>query len=477
MITLDLDTGRNNGKIVSGDFAELREHFSVKNEAANFARRRGFFVKDRNYLITPTGKFELHFVDEIIKWCRENDIQVEITDRLKKATVPILKFNFQDPKLNLQLRDYQEEVVKTCLQFHHGIIELATSGGKTLIISSLLENLYRENPDFKCLIIVPDLGLVKQTKGDFNDYGVNFTYSIWTGKDELDFSTNVIIANTGILLSEKSNTEWTESIDVLIVDEVHKVRKGNKINKLIKRILTFHKFGFTGTLPEEPMDQWNIFSKFGSVKYSKKAHELKLESYVTPAKVAGLRLNYLNPPIFRSADIDNPTELFTQEQKYIISSDYRNNFISNLCDRVDNNCLILVDLIDHGLELEKKLTENKINKEIYFIRGEVDVEERRRVQKLMEEQNNICVIAISKIFSTGINIKNLHYLIFSAGGKAKVKIIQSIGRGLRLHSDKKQFLIFDIIDNLRYGLQHFEKRKQLYKQEQIPYGVKDFYEK
>ena len=86
------------------------------------------------------------------------------------------------------------------------------------------------------------------------------------------------------------------------------------------------------------------------------------------------------------------------------------------------------------------LLENKINKEIYFIRGEVDVEERRRVQKLMEEQNNICVIAISKIFSTGINIKNLHYLIFSAGGKAKVKIIQSIGRGLRLHSDKKQLL-------------------------------------
>lgn len=477
MITLDLDTGRNNAKIVSGDFAELREYFSVKNEAANFARRRGFFVKDRTYVITPTGKFELHFTDEIIKWCYENDVQVEITDRLKKATDCTLNFSYEDPKLNLQLRDYQVEVVKTCIQFHHGIIELATSGGKTLIISSLLENLYRENPEFKCLIIVPDLGLVKQTKGDFNDYGVNFTYSIWTGKDELDFSTNVIIANTGILLSEKSNTEWTESIDVLIVDEVHKVRKGNKINKLIKKILTYHKFGFTGTLPEEPLDQWNIFSKFGSVKYSKKAHELKLESYVTPAKVIGLKLHYKNPPSQDTSQPLEPTKQFLDEQQFLINSGFRNNFISNLCNKLENNSLILVDLIDHGLELERTLSENMEGKDVYFIRGDVEVDERRKVQQLMEEKNNICVVAISKIFSTGINIKNLHYLVFAAGGKAKVKTIQSIGRGLRLHSDKKEFIIFDIIDNLKYGVRHFNKRKELYKQEKIPYGVKDFYEK
>ena len=95
----------------------------------------------------------------------------------------------------------------------------------------------------------------------------------------------------------------------------------------------------------------------------------------------------------------------------------------------------------------------------------------------MEKQSNICVIAISKIFSTGINIKNLHYLIFAGGGKAKVKIVQSIGRGLRLHEDKKELIIFDIADNLKYGMSHYQKRKQLYAQEKIPHSFTTCHEK
>ena len=94
----------------------------------------------------------------------------------------------------------------------------------------------------------------------------------------------------------------------------------------------------------------------------------------------------------------------------------------------------------------------------------------------MEEQNNIIVVAISKIFSTGINIKNLHYIMFAGGGKAKIKIIQSIGRGLRLHSDKKELIIFDVADNLRYGQRHMEQRLSLYDSEHINYIFTQYYE-
>ena len=107
----------------------------------------------------------------------------------------------------------------------------------------------------------------------------------------------------------------------------------------------------------------------------------------------------------------------------------------------------------------------------------VEVEERDRVKRLMEENNNIICVAISKIFSTGINIRNLHYIVFAHGGKAKIKIVQSIGRGLRLHNSKEEVIIFDIADNLRYGIEHMKRRMQLYTREGFSYGVKKINEK
>lgn len=112
------------------------------------------------------------------------------------------------------------------------------------------------------------------------------------------------------------------------------------------------------------------------------------------------------------------------------------------------------------------------NKQIYFIRGEVEITERERIRSLIENRTDVVVVAISKIFSTGINIKNLHYIIFACGGKAKIKIVQSIGRGLRLHKDKDKLIIFDIADDLKYSDIHMHKRITLYEKEKINYSIK-----
>ena len=477
VINIDVDNRRNTASL-SGDFKAVREHFSVKNKAAVFARKRGFFAPERTYVITPTGRIEPHFHTVLQKYAEtcEEPIDFILTESFKKLFSPKLKLDYLDKKLRLDLRDYQTDVVQTALKSGFGIIELATAGGKTLIMSSILENIYHQNKNFKCLLIVPDLGLVNQSYNDFKDYSVSYTYSTWTGNSELDLSTNVIIANMGILQSEISDTEWTENVDLLIVDEVHKVRRGNKINDLLKKIYTIHKFGFTGTLPEEILDQWNIFSKFGDVIYSKMSHELKAESYVTPAKVTALVLNYKLAPAFERTMDSTPADEYINELRFLIINEFRNGVIKHLCNKFDNNSLVLVDLIDHGQAIYDAIVKDT-TKEVYFIRGEVEVEERKRVQALMEKQTNICVVAISKIFSTGINIKNLHYLIFAGGGKAKVKIVQSIGRGLRLHEDKKELIIFDIADNLKYGMLHYQKRKQLYTQEKIPHSFTTCHEK
>ena len=456
----------------------IREHFSVKNEAAHFQRRMGRFIPSRTYVISNNGKVDIGLVKEITSFCKSKSIDVTIDDKVISTLQPSLhKSNINDYSLKLTLRDYQQEIINRCIQAGRGTVVLATAGGKTLTMAGLLEYYYQNySKNFKCLIIVPDLGLVNQTIGDFLEYNTSFTTSKWTGKDELNLSTNVVVANLGILQSSKQDISWIEHIDILIVDEVHKLRRGNKVNKILAKTKTNNRFGFTGTLPPDNLDKWNIFGKIGPNLYEKMAHELRDEKYVTPAKVHVLEVNYTTPTseIYQG---NNSNAFYLQESEFIRSNTYRNTLLSKLCNKLDNNALILVDYIEHGELLTEAIKETCSKKSVYFIQGSVDTDERKRIQLLMEEKKDIVVVAISKIFSTGINIKNLHYIIFAGGGKAKIKIVQSIGRGLRLHTDKKELIIFDIADNLRYGQRHVEERLTLYDNEDIKYKFTSYNER
>jgi superfamily II DNA or RNA helicase len=134
----------------------------------------------------------------------------------------------------------------------------------------------------------------------------------------------------------------------------------------------------------------------------------------------------------------------------------------------------MVDRISHGEIIEKILTKTCDNKRpIYFIRGSTDIEDREKIRSFMNDRNDVIVIAISKIFSTGINIPNLHNIIFASAGKAKIKIMQSIGRALRLHVTKSMANIFDIADNTKYGMLHLAERKKLYNLENYDYTEKE----
>lgn len=487
MIEINFDAKKRLG-ILSGElFEEIREHFSVKNESAAFMRRYGRFLPQRTYVITPTGRFEPGMYVEIKKFLTTHQYAQKITvhDDFIKEIMPArdkwLKdsnFNFDEAKLALSLRDYQKEIVDKALRLGRGTIVLATAGGKTLTAASLLTKIYQTNSSFKCLYIVPDLSLAEQTSKDFLSYKVPFCITKWTGSNPLEDrhnTCNVIIANLGILQSKNSDVSWIENIDILIIDEVHKVRKGNEINKLLKKIKTPVRYGFTGTMPENLLDQWNIIGKIGPIIFEKSSYQLRLENFVSNASAVVCHLHYKEKPKYPETSY-NATDKYRTETEFLIKNKFRNEFISKLVSKINKNTLILIDYIEHGQILNNVLKQNLTGKEIYFIRGEVDVEEREKIRNLMEISDNIVVVAISKIFSTGINIKNLHYIVFAGGGKAKIKILQSIGRGLRLHKDKDKLIIIDIADILLYGEQHFLKRKALYEKENISFQVKEIKE-
>lgn len=479
-VIFDYDIRKGMAQLSGDHLEEIREHFSVQNEAAKYARFRNRFAASRRYMITPQGRFEPGLFHEISKFIKENTTDTRI--HVREALHDIVRPGYHDVyraervKLALDLRDYQQNIVDVCLKRGRGVTILATAGGKTLTIASLVENIYKYFKQLKCLLLVPDLGLVNQTYSDFVDYNTTFLHSKWTGSHALDVGSNVIIANMGILQSDKSDTAWIQDIDMLIVDEVHKLRKDNKINKLIKKIRTPHKFGFTGTMPEKQIDQWNILGKIGPVLYERNSYQLRQQDYVARVQVQVLKIEYKDkPPVF-PGDRYDPSAKFRRESQFLIKSAFRNNVITKLCSNFDNNGLIMVDYIEHGEELYGILKTKCTSKQVFFIRGEVAVEERDKVRAMMENSDDIICIAISKIFSTGINIKNLHYIVFAGGGKAKVKIIQSIGRGLRLHKDKKGVIIIDMADMLHYSNKHYMKRLSLYKGEKIKYGIKKIQE-
>jgi len=185
MINVGFDKAKRLG-IISGDlFQEMREYFSVKNDAARFAKRYNRFIPSRIYAITPNGRFEPGMYNDIRQFILSKNyvgdivVDKEFTDFLIPAlstwhTSP--KFTKEPLPLLLPLRDYQREIVKRSLEYGRGTILLATAGGKTLTAASILTNIFHiYGSKFKCLFIVPDRGLVEQTSSDFDQYGVSFT--------------------------------------------------------------------------------------------------------------------------------------------------------------------------------------------------------------------------------------------------------------------------------------------------------------
>jgi superfamily II DNA or RNA helicase len=449
----------------------IREHFSVENKIAKLKRFKNYkYMPQRNYAITKGGRFDIGLLYDVCKYISSSNIphHVIVTKEVSsKFKIPYENINLTP--LNMELRDYQVKACSECLNFGRGIVVLPTASGKTLVIASIIKSLIDNKLCKKCLFITPSIQLIEQTYKDFIEYGINNSISMWSGDNLLNPTAEIIIAGTSILQSETQDLSILGQVDLVIIDECHKIRNKNEINDIFKKFNTNHFFGFTGTMCEDKLDQWNVIGKIGPILFEKESSELRDNKYISNALIKIIKIKYKNKPIYPPKEqlFDDPTVLYDFEIEFLHNNEFRNQIISKLCQKLSKNTLIMIDRIHHGEVLFESLQKNTQGKQIYFIRGEVEVEDREKVRQIMELNDNIICIAISNIFSTGINISNLHYIIFGNIGKAKVKIIQSIGRGLRLHETKDQLVIYDIADMLTYGERHYHKRLDLYEKEKI----------
>jgi superfamily II DNA or RNA helicase len=453
-----------------GTLERIRTKFSIANPAYG---RGNKFAPARLYAITLSGRFDIGLLENITAYLQSEQLFYKIDSSLEK----IFNVGFEDPiikKYCMIYRDHQDKSIKKALNKGRGVIVIPTAGGKTLIMSGIIESLRLSmgNPNAKALVIVPSLQLVTQTAKDFTEYGME-KVTKWSGDNTPDPEATTIVAGTQILLSEKSDLSILDNVDLLLVDEVHGLRRGNEINKVLQRINCSYKFGFTGTMPPSLIDQWNIIGKIGPIIYEEKTQDLKIRNYVSDFKIIILNIKHQNIPNF-TKNVTRPAEAYNNEIDYLMNNSRRNEIIAKLASRLQNNTIIMVDRIDHGINIELALKEIcKEDRPIYFIRGSTEIEEREKIRTLMDGRSDVIVVAVSKIFSTGINIPNLHNIIFASAGKAKIKIMQSIGRALRLHPTKSMATIFDIADNTKYSKNHLIERKKLYETEKYTHATKE----
>jgi superfamily II DNA or RNA helicase len=405
--------------------------------------------------------------------------QITVSDEFKSAFKP--SYPFVDAPLSalkLDLRDYQIESIRKCISHGRGTLKLATGSGKTLLAASLISTIHENIQDHFTVLIVPNVQLIEQTYKDFIEYGISEDIiGRVSGNHEIEIGKPIIIIGSQFLLVNKEIPDILFDADLLIGDEIHGLRRDNELNKIIKKFNTPHKFGLTGTLPDDKLDEWNIIGKIGPLIYEKESYELRNKGYLAPVEANILRLHYKEGPNYSIPTLASPLLAYNEEKEFTNSNPYRNTIISRIAKKTPHNTLIIVDRIDHGTYLEKKIKSEAILKQVFFIQGDVEISQREKIRELMENNDNIICIAIAKIFATGINIKNLHYIVLAVSGKAKIRLVQSIGRLLRLNENKEKVYILDISDNLKYGKEHEEKRIKIYKDEKIEYRITPYYEK
>jgi superfamily II DNA or RNA helicase len=321
------------------------------------------------------------------------------------------------------------------------------------------------------LIIVPTTSLVFQLDKDFESYYTNNSYSthlIMAGQDK-NADADIFISTWQSIY--KQPKKWFDQFDVVIGDEAH-LFKANSLTKIMTKLENCDwRFGFTGTLDGTETHRLVLEGLFGPVMKVISTKEL-----IDTNRIADLRIKALVLKYDDKTRKEMKEAKYDDEIKFLAQCRERNNFIKNLALGRTGNTLVLFQMVEkHGKILYDLI--NREDRKIFFIHGGVDVEERESAREITEKENNAIIIASYGTFSTGINIRNLHNIIFASPSKSRIRNLQSIGRGLRKGDKKSKATLYDIADDLSYKswnnftLKHFAIRVKMYNEEEFDYKI------
>ena len=367
----------------------------------------------------------------------------------------------------IDMRDYQVEAFKIAVRKQRALLLSPTASGKSLIIYSLIR-WYQQVQDRKILVIVPTIGLVSQMENDFIDYSNNKFRDIHciTAGAIKDSNASVFVSTWQSIYKQPMG--WFAQFGAVIVDEVHHAQAKSLQGIMNKMLVCPDRIGLTGTLNEAKTHELVLKGLFGPVSKIISTKELMERGQIEDMKVRILQVKHSKEDAKTVSKMN-----YNEEIQWLVENEKRTKMIARMAGDLPGNTLVVFNRIEHGKDIFDKL---ETLKETYYVAGETDREERELVRNLAE--NNDCVIIASiGVFSTGINIRNLHNLIFAHPTKSKIKVLQSIGRVLRRSDDGKPAIVFDLVDDLKHGqrenfaLRHASERFKFYTAEKFDFKI------
>ena len=456
---------------------ELSDLFTFDVPGAKFMPQyRSKYWDGKIRLYSPaTGEIYGGLVDKIVSWAKKSEYSLEFENNQFygapfEENEIISREGVKDYMTRISKhkpRNYQIDAVYDALRYNRKLLISPTASGKSLMIYAVVR--YYAEKNKKILLVVPTTSLVEQMFKDFQDYGwdaENYCHRIYAGKEKTNENPVTITTWQSIY---KLKRPFFKDFEVVIGDEAQLFKSKSLISIMTKMDAAKYRFGFTGTLDGTQTHKWVLEGLFGPSYKVTQTRELIDKGHLSKLQIHILILKH-KPRKF---------EVYEEELQHIITHQKRNNFIKNLVLDLKGNTLVLFSRVEtHGQPLYELINNSIQNdRKVFYVHGGVDAEERERIREITETERNAIIVASYGTFSTGINIKNLHNVIFASPSKSRIRNLQSIGRVLRKGDSKTQAVLYDIADDIthlsrrNYTLNHLIERIKIYNEEKFNYEI------
>lgn len=461
-----------------GIILEMSEYFTYFAPNYKFQPKYKAKVWDGKIrlLNTLTGAIYAGLAKRIKKFCDDRDYTIEFDPMLVYEDVSEFEIKEHIKSLNIpekyQSRDYQLQSIIKCIRTGRRTLISPTSSGKSLMMY-IISQWYKNE---KALIIVPTIGLVNQLQSDFRDYGYEGVIAASTDglPKSNDIPCDMVITTWQSLNNGKSKMPraWYEQFGLVFGDEAHGAKAACLIS-ILTSLDCKYRFGTTGTLQDELLPAHTIEGLFGPTFRAISTSEMIDQGFASKLQIKCIILKYDDEECK-----DVVSKKYAEEIDFLVNHPYRNKFIANLTLSLEGNKLLFFRIIDQGKTLFD-LISKKTNHNVFYIDGSVKGDVREDIRKAIEDEQNAVLVASMGTTSTGVSINRLHHMIAASPSKSKIKILQSIGRMLRLHTEKDEHgaVLYDIVDDLQYKsktnytLEHFKERMKIYTKENFPVKI------
>ena len=457
---------------------ELCDYFTFEVPGAKFMpqyRNRMWDGKIR--LFSPrNGRIYVGLLPYIKEYCTKKSIEYIIEKGVENDR-NVIRESVRDfaeslrPKSRgkpIQFRDYQIDAIWHAIQSNRCLLLSPTASGKSLIIYTLVR--YYNLMNLKTLILVPTTSLVEQMYSDFIDYGWEdkYIHRVYAGMDKGSKKPVVISTWQSIY---KLHRPYFAQYGCIIGDEAHLFKAKSLTDIMAKSGEVRYRIGLTGTLDGTQTHRLVLEGLFGQVKKIISTKELIDRGTLAQLEIDCIVLKHTEEECKRVRYYR-----YAEEINYLVSHPKRNKFIENLCKNIKGNTLLLFQLVEkHGVLLYNEI--KTLDRKVFFVYGGTTTEARERVRAITEKEKDAIIVASYGTFSTGINIRAINNIVFASPSKSRVRVLQSIGRGLRQTEDKTMVKLFDVSDNISYKsrqnftYRHFLQRLNIYKEEQFKYEI------